>query len=64
MEFLTSVAVGGLAGLRTRGTATFPDAVAAGDFIVVCVDILAENAAVAKSMQVMTENCIVAKESK
>lgn len=59
MELVTSVGVGGLAGLRTRGTATFPDAVAAGGFTVVRDNVLAENAVAAKSMHMMTENCIM-----
>jgi hypothetical protein len=58
MEFFTSVAVGGVAGLRTRGTATLPAGVAEGGFTVVGVDVVAESAVPAKSMQ-MIENCIM-----
>jgi hypothetical protein len=56
IKFSTSVAVGGDAGLRTRGTATFAD-VAAGGFTVVRVDVAAENTAPAKCKQMMFENC-------
>jgi hypothetical protein len=56
IEFFTSVAVGGDAGLRTRGTATFA-AVAAGGFTVVRVDVVAENKAPAKSKKMMIGNC-------
>jgi hypothetical protein len=58
IEFFTSVAVGGDAGLRTRGTATLA-AVAAGGSTVVRADVVAENRGPAKSMQMMAENCIM-----
>ena len=58
IEFFTSVAVGGDAGLRTRGAATFA-AVVAGGSTVVLFDVVAENAMPAKSTQMMIENCIM-----
>ncbi len=61
MEFFTSVAVGGEAGLRTRGAATFT-AVAAGGFTVVRVDVVAENTVPAKSIQIMIAKCIMGQE--
>jgi hypothetical protein len=61
IEFLTSVAIGGEAGLRTRGVATFA-IVAAGSLTVVRVDVVAENTVPAKSTQTMIEKCIVGQE--
>lgn len=52
MEFFTSVTVGGVAGLRTRGTAALLADVAEGGFTVVRVDV-AEKAVPAKSMQMV-----------
>lgn len=64
MEFLTSLAVGGLAGLSTRATITLPTAVAIGGFEAVLVEVLAESAVAAENMQMMSDNCIWAKESR
>jgi len=58
MEFFTSVAVGGEAGFRTRGAATFA-AVADGGLTVVRVDVVAEKTLPAKSTQTMIEKCIM-----
>lgn len=59
MECLTSVAVGGLAGLSTRGTGTLPTAVAIGSFEAVLVEVVAESAVATESMQMMSGNCIM-----
>ncbi len=63
MDVLTSVAVGGVTGLRTQGTAAFPAVVAYLGFRIVCADVATEGAVLAKSMQMKIENCIVAHES-
>jgi hypothetical protein len=62
IEFFTSVAVGGDAGLSIRGTVAFT-AVAAGSLTVVRVDVVAENAVPAKSKSITIGNCIIGKES-
>ena len=59
MEFLTSAAVGGLAGLSTRATTTLQTAVAIGSFEAVLVEVVAENAVAAENMQMMSDNCIM-----
>ena len=57
MEFCTSVAVGGVAGFRTRGAAIFA-AVADGGFTVVRVGVVVDKTVPAKSIQTITEKCI------
>jgi hypothetical protein len=60
MEFWTSVAVGGVAGLRTRGTAALIAAgVAVGALLEVLIVDVAARTVLAKSAQINVESCIV-----
>lgn len=63
MEFLTSAAVGGLAGLSTRATTTLQTAVAIGSFEAVLVEVAAESSVAAEKMQMTVTTALWAKES-
>lgn len=59
MEFWTSVFVGGVEGLRTRGTAAFAAAAGVVARRLVLGFVVADRAVLAKSRNVRLKNCMV-----